>query len=160
MHVKKCEKPRKIAKSFHGQQDSSHSESSSADQWWFIDGELNPADLCSRGINADEKDKWDIYHNGPHFLRKPKAEWPMMKVPQEEEVAVVAITAEAVYEKLTAEEERDLWIWETATRVADWQNKIWLLVKLKKLARIFAIKATKRAGRRRSEEIAQVENQK
>ena len=42
----------------------------------------------------------------------------------------------------------------------DWQSKIWLLVKLKKLARIFAIKATKRAGRRRSEEIAQVENQK
>ena len=31
---------------------------------------------------------------------------------------------------------------------------------MKKLARIFAIKATKRAGRRRSEEIAQVENQK
>ena len=85
----------------------------------------------------------------------------MMKVPQEKEVvAVAAITVEAVNDKLTAEGERDLWIWETATRVADWQNKIWLLVKLKKLARIFAIKATKRAGRRRSEEIAQVENQK
>ena len=159
--LKNVRNPSKSQKVFIANRIARILKRSSSDQWQFVVGELNPADLCSRGIKAEEKDKWDIYHNGPHFLREPKAEWPTMKVPQEEEeVTIAAITVKAVDDKLSAEEEKDLWIWETAVRVEYWHSKIWLLVKLKKLARIFTIKATKRAGRRRSEEIAQVENQK
>ena len=133
-------------------------KSSTAEQGCFVDGEINPADLCSRGIKADEKEKWDIYHNGPMFLRKPRSEWPTMKVPvfvEEDAVAAVRI----VEDKLSPEEEKELWVWETASRVSGWQSKVWLMVRLKKIARIFKVKASKRASRARSEELANIERQ-
>ena len=75
-----------------------------------------------------------------------------MKVPEvEEEVAVE--------DKLSPEEEKELWVWETAPRVSGWQSKVWLMVRLKKIARTFKIKASKRASRARSEELANVERQ-
>ena len=59
-------------------------KSSEKGQWKFVDSERNPADLCSRGIKADEKEKWDLYLKGPPFLWLKKKEWPEMKVKEEE----------------------------------------------------------------------------
>ena len=92
------------------------------------------------------------------FLRKPRSEWPTMKVPEfVEEVAVAAVRI--VDDKLSPEEEKELWVWETASRVSGWQSKVWLMVRLRKIARIFKIKASKRASRARSEELANVKRQ-
>ena len=67
------------------------------------------------------------------FLRKTRSEWPTMKVPEFVEVAAARI----VEDKLSPEEEKELWVWETASRVSGWQSKVWLMVRLKKIARIF-----------------------
>merc|ERR1712228_913096 len=36
----------------------------------------NPADLCSKGIKANDYKKWEFYHKGPSFLLLPTSEWP------------------------------------------------------------------------------------
>ena len=45
-----------------------------------MDSENNPADFTSRGINADEDEKWEIFHFGPKFLYKPENEWPQTNI--------------------------------------------------------------------------------
>jgi hypothetical protein len=45
---------------------------SSEDRWEFVRSEENPADISSRGIDVDEKGKWDFYHKGPAFLMWPQ----------------------------------------------------------------------------------------
>ena len=54
--------------------------SSTIEEWNYVESGQNPADLCSRGIQAHETEKWKFYHNGPNFLRLPRSEWPIMKV--------------------------------------------------------------------------------
>ena len=43
----------------------------------FIPGELNPADIGSRGIKADDDDNWSLFQNGPPFLLLPPDQWPV-----------------------------------------------------------------------------------
>ena len=49
---------------------------SKVSEWRYVESENNPADFTSRGIEADEAEKWDIFHFGPKFLYKPESEWP------------------------------------------------------------------------------------
>ena len=53
--------------------------SSNPDEWWWVDSKSNPADYCTRGIQAHESEKWHVFHRGPDFLWKPKSEWPKQK---------------------------------------------------------------------------------
>ena len=55
-----------------------------------MDSKNNPADLCSRGIQAQEKEKWTLYLEGPEFLRGPVEQWP--RRPQNEDVAIASMT--------------------------------------------------------------------
>ncbi|XP_063586874.1 uncharacterized protein LOC134764225 [Penaeus indicus] len=52
-------------------------EGSSVEDWHYINSELNPADLASRGmyVNCDEE-KISRWFQGPEFLSKPTSEWP------------------------------------------------------------------------------------
>lgn len=45
-------------------------------EWRYVPTNLNPADLCSRGIEANDFKKWAFYYNGPPFLLLPPSEWP------------------------------------------------------------------------------------
>ena len=45
-------------------------------EWRFVDGTSNPANFCSRGLEAGETAKWRLFHDGPTFLSKPKSQWP------------------------------------------------------------------------------------
>ena len=36
----------------------------------------NPADLCSKGINAHETQKFHLLHRGPSWLEQDEAAWP------------------------------------------------------------------------------------
>jgi hypothetical protein len=38
--------------------------------------------LSSRGIEADEQEKWDFYHDGPPFLRLRQKFWPTDQMDQ------------------------------------------------------------------------------
>ncbi|KAH3790642.1 hypothetical protein DPMN_168847 [Dreissena polymorpha] len=42
---------------------------------------MNPADLTSRGLLAYEKEKLNIWLNGPDFLLKGKSDWPSIPQP-------------------------------------------------------------------------------
>lgn len=52
-------------------------EGSNVNQWKFVDGVNNPADLASRGLRIGDKKKTEIWLKGPIFLREPNAEWPV-----------------------------------------------------------------------------------
>ena len=46
------------------------------DLWRHCPGELNPADLPSRGPSAKELSANNTWWNGPRFLYRPEIEWP------------------------------------------------------------------------------------
>ena len=75
-------------------------KSSEKEQWKFVDSERNPANLCSRGIKADDKKKWDFYLKGPPFLWLKRKDWPEMKVKDEEMAKISLLTAPAIKEVL------------------------------------------------------------
>ena len=41
-----------------------------------VPSDLNPADVLSRGARPDEYEKWNLFHNGPEFLRQSEEFWP------------------------------------------------------------------------------------
>ena len=47
--------------------------------WRHIPTNLNPADLCSKGIEANDYKRWSFLHNGPDFLKLPLSEWPPIR---------------------------------------------------------------------------------
>lgn len=55
--------------------------STTVKQWRFVPGNLNPADIISRGTNDVSKFVNDkSWINGPDFLQKPCDQWPEMNV--------------------------------------------------------------------------------
>ena len=38
---------------------------SEVDDWFHVPGKMNPANYCSRGIQAHEMEKWKTFHHGP-----------------------------------------------------------------------------------------------
>ena len=52
-------------------------QESTPEEWRFIAGKENPADLCSRGVAAPELvEKDSLWWRGPPWLIKSKEEWP------------------------------------------------------------------------------------
>ncbi|VDI41613.1 Hypothetical predicted protein [Mytilus galloprovincialis] len=48
----------------------------SLDQWRHVDSPSNPADIASRGIDACDSKKLNIWLNGPNFLLEDSRYWP------------------------------------------------------------------------------------
>lgn len=49
-----------------------------ARQWRHVPGTLNPADDCSRGVEASSLKETNRWWTGPDFLRQPRSSWPAM----------------------------------------------------------------------------------
>ena len=49
---------------------------SDKDQWYYVPGENNPADLASRGCDVATLAQSQIWWNGPTFLQEDRKEWP------------------------------------------------------------------------------------
>ena len=59
------------------------------DSWRHCPGEVNPADLPSRGLSAKELSASNTWWNGPSFLYSPSDQWPETSQPaqiEEEEI--------------------------------------------------------------------------
>jgi len=54
-------------------------EKSNPNQWRYVPTDMNPADLGTRGMTAQELTDSSKWWNGPNFLCSPKAEWPECK---------------------------------------------------------------------------------
>ncbi|XP_059055605.1 uncharacterized protein LOC131849535 [Achroia grisella] len=74
---------------------------SHVDDWHHVPGELNPADLPSRGCNAENlfKSRW---WEGPDWLKKSQELWPYCEVPPDEsevnkEIKKTCLTVQEVY---------------------------------------------------------------
>ena len=106
-------------------------------QWNFIDSQLNPADHCSRGIKAHEKEKWEIYLGGPKFLAKEEKDWPKMKLPPVKQCIMKALTKTPVTR--TAEEETWMWKWKVTSRISGWRKKVRIWTQVLKAVKLFKI---------------------
>lgn len=56
-------------------------ELSSSDEWRHVPTKLNPADLASRGIDADDEQSLKRWLQGPEFLLKNPDQWPNKRHP-------------------------------------------------------------------------------
>ena len=65
---------------------------SNAADWRHCPTEANPADLCSKGIDAHDLKKFEFLHNGPDVLREEECNWP----PKFPKVTPSSIANEAV----------------------------------------------------------------
>ena len=51
--------------------------STSTQNWYWVDGILNIADLTTRGCHSSELNEGSTWQNGPEFLKLPEEEWPI-----------------------------------------------------------------------------------
>ncbi|KAI3359231.1 hypothetical protein L3Q82_002750 [Scortum barcoo] len=51
-------------------------KSTSVDDWWWISGDLNVADIITRGATPADLQENSVWQNGPEFLKQPVKEWP------------------------------------------------------------------------------------
>ena len=54
----------------------------SARQWRHVSGKMNPADIASRGIAADDRGNLKLWLSGPQFLQLPSEQWPCSDAPE------------------------------------------------------------------------------
>ena len=66
---------------------------SNLSEWRHCPTDLNPADLASKGIEANDFKKWSFYHGGPHFLHLPVSDWPPIRPANKSESIDVGIGA-------------------------------------------------------------------
>ncbi|XP_064622587.1 uncharacterized protein LOC135484828 [Lineus longissimus] len=43
-----------------------------------VPGEMNPADVCSRGLTVENFLRHELFHHGPSFLQNTEEDWPSM----------------------------------------------------------------------------------
>ena len=128
-------------------------------EWRHCPTQLNPADLCSKGIQANEFKKWDFYLNGPKFLLSPTSQWPPINpvnapvpsdsaadidigiVTGEIEEAHFGSPAELLIIGATAEEpeivvdhhDHEPWPLQVSKRTDKWEKKIRLIAMVRRV---------------------------
>nr|XP_039272687.1 uncharacterized protein LOC120346953 [Styela clava] len=66
----------KVLKTFVANRVNVIKEVSDVNQWYYVPSKLNPADVASRGMSADEFLNYPQWKFGPEFLWKNQEEWP------------------------------------------------------------------------------------
>ena len=78
-------KNERVWKQYVGQQVHKIRRLTPKDSWRHCPGQINPADLPSRGITAKELSTSRTWWNGPIFLLNPVSQWPGMSQPAQTE---------------------------------------------------------------------------
>ena len=129
---------------FHKNRLSKIHAASNVSQWYHVDGGLNPADICSRGI-LDEEEDWKLYLNGPPFLSLPESEWPHQKDWQKAEIDISSSLT--IAQDQTDVEEPVICRIIAVTKLGDWNAKIRRIACLVKFVRLWKAMAGKRSTR-------------
>lgn len=69
-------------------------KSGSVEDWWWIPGELNIADILTRGATPENLNEGSEWQKGPLFLKRPLEEWPIKSAKE------IATSAKEGIEKL------------------------------------------------------------
>ena len=104
-------------------------------EWRHVPTKDNPADLCSKGIHANETKKWIFLHSGPSFLYTPYSDWPpvhptnaLTTSPIEVEFSALSIMTinGTVEDPAIVVENQPFHPWplKVSSRVDDWRMKI------------------------------------
>ena len=128
-------------KGFTGNRISRIQDETTTEEWRFVPGSINPADLITRGIKVNEPEKWAIFHKGPDFLRMEENFWPEMIVNRyptpPEPISSYATTGKSI-PLLTAD------IVEEAEKRSVWFNKIFRITAAVRAAKIWRQKARRK----------------
>lgn len=109
---------------------------SAPEEWHFIPGQLNPADLASRSARPSELLNNSIWWNGPAFLLLPLISWPIHKAltkseaeKQNETDKLESITPKLVGRNMTLlVHKSDSWTAKLTARVSSWLRVIRITV--------------------------------
>ena len=134
---------------------------SRAEQWRHVDSKQNPADMCSRGIQAHEREKWRFYLEGPEFLRRGEEQWP--KTPTWDQANIAAMGTDEAEEESNGDEAEEMrgakWWLEVVAREESWEGKLRLIVILKKAGERWRM-SLERKSRARTKAIEEEEKVK
>ena len=123
-------------------------------EWRYVDSKRNPADHASRGIQAHEKEKWRVFHQGPDFLRLPEEHWPVTNVPTRTEAVspedLVNAAATAV------QQQKNTWLM-IIDKVEKWHQKVKRVIAMKKIIKFWRWKSTHRHNTRSRSAMAEIE---
>ena len=129
---------------FHRNRLSKIHSVSTPDMWRHVEGKLNPADICSRGIKVSDHDDWELYLKGPPFLKRPESEWPTQKAWGESEPDCSCNLASTETEPEVTENQV---IYQVMSKPGEWEAKTRRVACLLKIARIWRKLAATRKTR-------------
>ena len=126
-------------KSFYANRVSKISGGSSVNEWRSCPGKLNTADLCSRGIQAHESEKWHRFFHGPEFLHQTEEHWPEMTVSRDPSPATTVFS----FAVSTTTTPKDAYhpAWQIASSCSSWMGKLRRIAIFKKFIKLWRQKA-------------------
>lgn len=94
--------------------------------WAHVESQSNPADLVSRGLNAEDLLKAKIWKQGPKWLLKDKAEWPNPKfsVSSNDKAEILKECKPKEIQAMLACTPMDSTQWDLMQRFSDWRKII------------------------------------
>ena len=138
-------------------------DSSSPEQWRYVNSELNPADDVSRGLSASDLVHSTRWKNGPAFLWKAETEWPSLpeRVPDLlSEDCEVKRTAESCAAKLSVHDDSIKLLferhsnWFRLTKSVAWLTKFMTWIVDRRLNTVKELNKTLNVGDLRDAESA------
>ena len=100
------------------------------EEWHRVEGSRNPADFVSRGLEANDVEKWKMFHQGPDFLWKDESEWPKFSFSRHPKSVPIPLVF-AITRAPIIPPPRSI-IWEIAAACSGWSRKIRRVAILKK----------------------------
>ena len=125
---------------------------SKVNEWRYVRTNLNPADLVSKGLDANETEKWNLYLYGPSFLSQNENEWPKPPENKNNEEAINALYVKAdmfpiqlacvnaTTEEPEIEDDEEIqipWAITSTRKLSDWSKKVRRIAIIEKCAKIW-----------------------
>ena len=95
-------------KTFVGVRIGEIQELTNKEDWYWIEGTQNIADIISRGAAARDLREGSEWQNGPAFLKLPEEEWPIKQSYSGQELPETIVMAAAIETKAALSDSIDI----------------------------------------------------